>query len=218
MSVPVARRPLSQSLGSIVWIFAVQFFIMQVIVASRWTAPFDLSTNFISDLGNTACGPYPAGGSSYVCSPWHGWMNASFLALGLTIVAGTILNRSIFGATLVASGGLVLLALSGIGVMMVGLYPENTSLLAHKIGAGINFVGGNLGIALLGVALVRLRRHHGLGAYSMASGVVGLIATALLVKGEYLGLGIGGMERMAAYPIPLWLMVAGGALMIGLDG
>lgn len=213
MSVPVSRRPPSRRLGSIVWIFAVQFFIMQVVVASRWTTRFDLSTNFISDLGNTACGPYPAGGGAYVCSPWHGWMNASFIALGLTIVVGTILNRRIFGSTLVATEGLVLLALSGIGVLMVGLYPENSSLAAHRIGAGINFVGGNLGIALLGVALIRLRRHHGLAAYSMVSGVVGLVATALFVKGEYLGLGIGGMERVAAYPIPLWLMVAGGALL-----
>ena len=48
-----------------------------------------------------------------------------------------------------------------------------------------------------------------LAVYSIASGVVGLLATALFVSDLYLGVGIGGMERLAAYPLPLWLFVAG---------
>ena len=39
--------------------------------------------------------------------------------------------------------------------------------------------------------------------------IVGLVATALLVSGHDVGMGIGGMERLAAYPLPLWLMGAG---------
>ncbi|MEO8294390.1 MAG: DUF998 domain-containing protein [Gemmatimonadota bacterium] len=198
--------------GLYVWIFAVQFFIMQIVVARGWTTPFSLSANFISDLGNTACGGYPAGSSNYVCSPWHAWMNTSFIVLGLTIMIGTVLNRRYFGSSALPRTALLLLAISGIGVLLVGLYPENTSISAHTTGAGLNFVGGNLGIALLGVALARAHRRPGLAIYSMISGLTGLAGTILLVQGFYMGLGIGGMERIAAYPIPLWLIVAGLAL------
>ena len=75
-------------LGSIVWILAIQFFVAQIVVQSAWVTPFSLMQNFISDLGNTICGPYPAGSSNYVCSPWHVWMNLSFVALGLIILFG----------------------------------------------------------------------------------------------------------------------------------
>jgi hypothetical membrane protein len=198
------------SVGALVWIFAVQFFIIQVIVALAWSTPFSLSTNFISDLGNTACAAYPAGSNHFVCSPWHAWMNASFVTLGLTIVIGTVLNRKRFGRGSLQTTALIFLALSGVGVL---LYPENTSIAAHKFGAGINFVGGNLGIALLGIALFRNHQQPWLAGYSTISGTIGLVGTVLLVQDQYLHLGIGGMERVAAYPIPLWLIVAGAALL-----
>jgi hypothetical protein len=81
--------------GAAVWTLAVQFFVAQAVVQSAWTAPYSLAENYISDLGNTSCGPYAysAEVSRYVCSPWHAWMNASFVALGLTIVVGAALVR-----------------------------------------------------------------------------------------------------------------------------
>src|ERR1041384_1361943 len=83
-------------LGACVWILAIQFFIAQIIVQSAWTTPFSLTQNFISDLGNTTCGPYPKDSNMYVCSPWHAWMNASFILLGLTILVGGALVRKAF--------------------------------------------------------------------------------------------------------------------------
>src|SRR6266542_5921607 len=78
--------------GAIVWMLAIQFFIAQIIVQAVWTTPFSLTTNYISDLGNTACGPYPAGPRiMYVCSPWHAGMNASFIVQGLIILVGAAL-------------------------------------------------------------------------------------------------------------------------------
>src|ERR1043166_10163892 len=73
-------------IGAAVWLLAIQFFISQFVVQSAWTTPFSVTENYISDLGNTACGPYPAGSRMYVCSPWHALMNASFIILGLTIL------------------------------------------------------------------------------------------------------------------------------------
>src|SRR5689334_5467880 len=91
-STPCAGSETGSSVraGSIICILAVQFFIAQAVAQFAWTTPFSLMTNFISDLGNTACSPDPASGP-YVCSPWHALMNGSFILLGVTILCGGLL-------------------------------------------------------------------------------------------------------------------------------
>ncbi|MEO7908105.1 MAG: DUF998 domain-containing protein [Roseiflexaceae bacterium] len=195
--------------GAFVWILAIQFFIAQVIVQAAWTTPFSLTANYISDLGNTTCGPYPVGSNMYVCSPWHAWMNASFIVQGVIILVGIALLYHAFPAGRTRAIGLVLLALAGPGSILVGLFPENVSAIPHAIGAAAHFVSGNLGIAVLGVAIAADRRKLPLAVFSIISGSLGLLATALFISGTYLGTGIGGMERIAAYPLPLWLIVVG---------
>jgi hypothetical protein len=64
----------------------------------------------------------------------------------------------------------------------------------------------------LGIASGQARRRPVLAVFSIVSGLVGLVATALLVSGHFVSMGVGGMERLAAYPLPLWLMGAGIAL------
>jgi hypothetical membrane protein len=207
--VPSSRPRRALRLGAVVWIFAVQFFVLQALVQSSWTTPFSLRENFISDLGNTECGPYPAGSDSYVCSPWHAAMNASFIVQGLIIVTGGALLFRGFPPGRSRTLGFALLATAGPGLILVGVYPENVNLPPHKLGAGLQFVLGNLGIALLGIVLARAGRRPVLGAFSVLCGVVGVLATWLLVTDRFLGLGIGGMERFAAYPLPIWLIVMG---------
>ena len=196
-------------LGAIIWILAVEFFVAQIIVQSAWVTPFSLTQNFISDLGNTTCGPYPLDSDSYVCSPWHAWMNASFILLGLIILVGATLVRTVLPRGLSRTTGLMLLALGGAGLIAVGIFPEDVNITYHRLGAAAHFVLGNLGMVALGIALVQARRQPALAVYSIVSGIVGLLATALFISDHYLGIGIGGMERVAAYPLPLWLIVAG---------
>jgi hypothetical membrane protein len=199
-------------LGALIWMFAVQFFIAQGVVQSAWTTPFNLTQNFISDLGNTTCAPYPLDSTSYVCSPWHALMNTSFIVLGLTILFGSALLHSTFPRGWFRVVGLMLLAWAGIGIIGVGVYPENENIELHRIGAAGHFVLGNLGMAVLGLALWQAHGRRKLAVYSIVSGVVGLVATALFITDHYLGLGIGGMERVAAYPLPLWLIFTGFSL------
>ena len=136
-------------------------------------------------------------------------MNASFAVLGLTILFGGALVRTAFPRGLARLVGLIVLALAGVGIIAVGLYPENENIALHRLGAAGHFVLGNLGIALLGIALLQAKGRQALAVYSIVSGVVGLVATALFITDHYLGLGIGGMERVAAYPLPLWLSLVG---------
>ena len=199
-------------LGAVVWMLAIQFFIAQLIVQSAWTTPFSLTTNYISDLGNTTCGLYPVVSSMYVCSPWHDWMNASFILLGVIILVGAALIHRAFPSGRTRTAGLTLLALAGPGPILVGLFPENVNITPHTIGAAAHFVSGNLGIVVLGIAIAATRRQTPLAVYSIILGIVGLLATALFVSGHYLGTGLGGMERIAAYPLPLWLIMVGVSL------
>jgi hypothetical membrane protein len=199
--------------GAIVWMLAIQFFIAQIIVQAAWTTPFSLTANYISDLGNTTCGPYPVDSNMYVCSPLHAVMNASFIALGVIILLGTALVYRAFPIGRARTIGLVLLTLAGPGPILVGLFPENVNITPHAIGAAAHFVSGNLGIAVLGIAIAATHRQKLLAIFSIIAGSVGVIATALFISGHYLGMGIGGMERIAAYPLPLWLMVMGVALL-----
>jgi hypothetical membrane protein len=209
---PAVPRPdRAQRAGALLWVSSIQFFIAQAVVQSAWRTPFSLKQNFISDLGNTACAPYPPGSRTFVCSPWHALMNASFLLLALTIIPGDLLARRAFPPGALARLGRVLVALAGFGYALVGMFPENVNLPPHKLGAAVQFVGGNLGIALLGLAMTRARARLGLAVWFMVSGAAGLVATALLVTGRFLGLGIGGVERIAAYPLPLALILAGSA-------
>jgi hypothetical membrane protein len=194
-------RPSRFRIGAIAWFASFQFFVAQIVVQSAWTTPFHLSTHFISDLGNTACGKDQAVSGSYVCSPWHAWMNASFLLIGITIAAGAWLIGG-FPSRRVAALGRILIALAGVGFVLVGLFPENVAIEPHRLGAALNFVGGNLGLAVLGVALLGTTNRNPWAPFSIVLGVVGLVATAMFVTGRTLGLGIGGIERFAAYPLP----------------
>lgn len=188
---------------------ALQFFVTQAVVRLGWTTPFSLSHNFISDLGNTACAPYPAGSTNYVCSPWHAWMNASFITLGLTKVAGAALICRAFRPGWMRGAGLGLLVISALGDVLVGLYPENVNIAVHRTGAIMTLPVGNLAIVLLGAALLAHQGSRTLGLGSIAAGSAGFAATILLDQNQFLGLGVGGIERISAYPTSLFMIAAG---------
>jgi hypothetical membrane protein len=194
------RYPL---IGPAVWILSIQYFIIQIIVAFAYKTTYSLRFNTISDLGNSACGIYSG---MYVCSPLHNLMNASFILLGITMATGSLLIYQEFkrdNATLV---GFSFMALAGLGALIVGLFPENTISFLHTFGASLPFLLGNVALVIfsLSLAIPRLLRY-----YTFLSGILALIALIFFYTDHYLGLGIGGMERIVAYPQTLWLIVFG---------
>lgn len=197
--------------GALAWASAVQFFVAQVIVAAAWTVPFSLKTRYISDLGNTACGPYPSASSVIVCSPWYAGMNSSFIVVGLTMAVGAILTRAFFRRSWRRELAAVLFVAAGAGVLMVGVYPENENITSHSIGAGVNFIAGNTALILYGLALPQTwsRSRPEFAWFSLAAGIIGLVSTVLFVSRHDLGFGPGGIERFAAYTTTIWQIVAG---------
>ena len=200
--------------AGVVWFCAVQFFISQIIVESRWTTAFSSATNNISDLGNTTCGNYPAITGTFVCSPWYALMNTSFALQGAIIIVGSVLARSIVAPSRKRSLIFWLLIVTGVGLIGVGAFPEDVNNLAHVVSAGVQFVTGNLAILIFGVAALRRREARLFGAASVTLGAAGLAATFMFALRIDLATGLGTVERIAAYTLPIWLMTAGSLLLI----
>jgi hypothetical membrane protein len=211
-------------LGGGAWIIAtLQFGVAQAIVATAWNPPYNWLTNYISDLGNTACGQFavPHGTPAYVCSPLHAVMNASFMLAGALTIAGAVLLRRIWPPRLLTSVALVLWVSSGLGKIVVGLYPENTNVELHLIGA-LNVPVGSIAILLLSLALLGANRRLGIVGILLAA--LGLLGTVLSIAGQiagpalYFGLGVGGMERVSDYPGSLAMLLLGLVAVLSLTG
>jgi hypothetical membrane protein len=102
--------------------------------------------------------------------------------------------------------GLSAMAISGIGVMIVGIFPENGVPAFHGLGALIAFTIGNAALIIMAAAPMI---PNALRVYSFLSGALAVLALAVYSTGHYLGLGEGGMERVVAYPQTVWLIVIG---------
>jgi hypothetical membrane protein len=136
-------------------------------------------------------------------------MNASFVIVGITMAAGAILARGAFTAGRRRNLAVALFVAAGVGVVMVGVYPENENITNHSIGAGVNFIGGNAALVLFGLAVPSTPSRSYFAWFSIMAGIVGLVSTVLFVSRHDLGLGPGGIERLAAYTTTSWQIVAG---------
>lgn len=198
---------------------ALQYFVAQVVTAAAWRTPYSWRSNWISDLGNTRCGPFtvPHGVPAYVCSPLHAVMNASFVASGLLFLIGVLALWHLWPTHGLAAAGKVLLLVSGALKPLVGIAPENTNVDLHLLGA-LNLPVASIGILLLSIAGGRLSR--GFGRLGIATAVVGLVGVVLSTVSQYrgealtLGLGYGGMERVADYPGFVWAVVLGAMVLV----
>jgi hypothetical membrane protein len=181
--------------GAVAWALTLQFFVVEAVAASRF-AGYSYSADVISDLGTAD-------------SPARLLMNASFVLQGVLIAAGALL----LGPGLSGTGGRLaraLLVIAGVGVLLVGVFPADGNATAHEIGAGVHLVGGGLGLIALAYGV--RPRSEALGTTLAVLGMVGVMATLFFASVVFLGLGEGGMERVAAYVIPIGLTVAGIAL------
>ena len=189
--------------GALAWIFSLQFFVIQGVVQSAWTTPFSLAHNMISDLARETCGPLVrAPGIDFACSPWHALMNASIILNGILIPLGVPWTRSWWPKGRAMTIALAMIALTGPGHFLVGLFPSDTGPLGHLIGAGSILALGNPGMVVGGLAAWRERR--GSAAASLLLGLTGITGTLLVLYLVDLGIGLGGMERVAFYPLTLW--------------
>jgi hypothetical membrane protein len=140
-------------------------------------------------------------------------MDLSFAVLGVAMAVGSLLiyreftNSQLSRERVAALLGFILLAIAGVGTILVGLSPENIDGVLHVTGAVMAIGVGNVGILLLGFALVSIP--EGLRQFMLGSAAVSLVAAISFGMKHQFGLGAGGMERIAAYPETVWLIMFG---------
>ncbi|CAM5597832.1 DUF998 domain-containing protein [Streptomyces tanashiensis] len=197
-------------IGYAAWIVGVaQFFVVHWITESAWDRPYSWARNNISDLGNAQCALQAEPEPRSICSPEHGLMNGSFVALGVLLVVGVALTggapwRGGRAATLAR----LLLACAGVGFVLAGLAPADVDENLHVLGALLIMAVGNAGLVLAGFTLAG-RLPASLRWGSGLLGVTALAALGLFLSHHYLGLGMGGMERVAALPLLFWALTVG---------
>lgn len=190
-------------LGAVAWILSLQFFVVQGLVQWAWTTPFSLAHNMISDLARETCGPLlRAPDITVACSPWHVLMNASIILNGILIPLGVLWTRSWWPMHRAMTIALAMIAVTAPGHFLVGLFPSDTGPLGHLIGAGSILALGNPGMVVGGAAAWRERRGNAIA--SLVLGLTGIAGTLLFLSQVDLGIGLGGMERVAFYPLTLW--------------
>lgn len=196
----------SMIIGAIAWALTPVMFAAEIVTMLAWPTAYSLSRNTISDLGSTSCGSLLGVQREgvYVCSPQHAWMNAAFVVVGVLTVVGAALLRPLWPDRRLATVGLLAIAASGVGGVLVGLAPSDQRLALHAVGALLQ-VPGAVGPLLLALTMRPGPRR----AYTFATGIVGAAACVLFLSGLHLGLGPGGMERLGFEPLTLWTGVIG---------
>ena len=195
-------------MGAWAWVLVLQFYVAQALVQSAWTTPFSLAHNMISDLARETCGAlYRAPGIDVACSPWHALMNASIIANGILIPAGVWLTRQAWPVNRVMTVAMLMIAATAPGHVLVGLFPSDTGPTMHLIGAGSILALGNPGMVVAGLGSWHTNRDRSI--VSLLLGGAGILGTLLFLRETGLGIGLGGMERVAFYPLTLWCGIQG---------
>ncbi|WP_184503554.1 DUF998 domain-containing protein [Streptomyces botrytidirepellens] len=207
VSRPGTRRQKAAVIGAAAWIVnAVQFLAVQLIVASHWRTPYGWRGNNISDLGNVHCGMWDDSRPRYVCSPLHGLMNASFAAQGVLLLAGTLLTAVHWGRGRVSWSARILFAVSSGAWILVGLAPADVHEDLHVLGALLIMGVGNIGLLLAGCT-PRGSLFGRLRAAAFGIGALAVAAAGMFFTRHDPGLGLGSLERVAAFGPQLWTLV-----------
>jgi hypothetical membrane protein len=172
--------------GLLGFVALVQF-ILAVIICEALYSGYSVGQQYISDLGNwSLAGNYAA------------IFNASIILAGALGIASAYFIQQAFKNRLFTS----LLMISSICNILIGAFAEDISMPAHGISALIGLIFG-LGATFMTYKFVKSPLSY---APIILGGVI-IVAVVLQASGFYLGLGLGGIERLEIYPNLLWGLV-----------
>lgn len=185
-------------IGAWCWILAAPLFLAANLVAALpWQPSYSWAAHNISDLGNVTCGLWDTTRPRYVCSPWHGVMNAGLVLTGVLLAAGAILAWP-------GRWSRVLLLLAFSGYALAGLFPADRNENGHFLGAVLILVIGNLGLLAAARAVEGWARE-----WTLVMAGLAILGTGLFFTQRGLGIGVGGMERIAVFPLLIWAAATG---------
>lgn len=167
---------------------AASQFILGLIAAEALYPGYSISTNYISDLG--------IGPSSIV-------FNVSVFLLGLLSIIGTYFLHRAFQPKVVT----ILFIIASLSAMSIGIFTENSKPM-HMSASFFVFLFSGLS-AIFSYKLTK----YPFKIIVILLGMMSLLALILYIENIYFGLGLGGMERMIVYPIPIWMIGFSGFLL-----
>lgn len=174
--------------GILIILAAIEVVVM-ILVAQHLYPGYSLSNNYISDLG--------VGGTASI-------FNGAMVVFGILLLASSFfILRS--GHRYISFA----FALTAIGGMCVGIFPETTGVY-HILSAMVTFST----VSVAALLFYRVYKKP-LVYYSIISGLLGLFVMVLfsinltLGTGITLGLGHGGIEEILFYNEILWALIAG---------
>lgn len=189
--------PTLKKAGTVLFLGIGQFAFF-LILAEIYYPGYDVSTNFISDLGATC-----KGGTCRFVQPSSDIFDVSMVLLGVALLFTAYYVWKGSGSRSLPAFE----ALAGVGAMGVGIFNESFGG-AHVFFSALTFVAAGIQ-ALLVYKVAKPPYSY----FSGFTGVVTLAATALYASDTYLGLGQGGMERVVVYPVLVSGIGFGGYLM-----
>ncbi|TDD48290.1 DUF998 domain-containing protein [Kribbella antibiotica] len=189
--------------GLVFWLVQPLYFVTEIVTAGRVTVPYSFVGNTISELGAVTCTTFgePPLGPYAVCSPWHAFMNTSFVVSGVLLAAGAVLLRPQLPAGRTTTTAVVLYVIGGLTSIGTGLVPMDQNLALHSLVSGPGFLVQPLALILLGLALRRTRAIFGWS--TIAVGVASL-AGAVAFSINPGGAGHGFFERLSLWPANIW--------------
>ncbi len=174
--------------GSLFMIGSIQF-ILAVIISEALHPGYSPANNLLSELG--------VGNNSLL-------FNVSVIVFGVCLLLGAILLFRAMRSVVVS----LFIALGGIGAVIVGLAPMNTTGFLHPFGSQMAFVCA--GIAAILAARLEKRP---LNYFSVILGIISLVSLVLIVGNITFNIAPAGLlERMIAYPELLWFIAFGSFL------
>jgi hypothetical membrane protein len=166
--------------GTLLFIGAVQC-VLGVLISEALYPGYSTSIQTISSLG--------IGPSAII-------FNSSVFLIGILGLAATYFIYQEFKSNMFTA----LLAMTHIGTVGVGIFTEaTTTFTIHVIFSVITYLFGGMAA----IMAYKIQKQP-LSILSAILGVFSITAMVLLALQIYLGLGLGGMERMVAYPLLLW--------------
>ncbi|DAC72181.1 MAG TPA: hypothetical protein DSN98_06545 [Thermoplasmata archaeon] len=176
--------------AGIFFFIAASQFVLGLIVAEALFPGYSISTNYISDLG--------VGPSSMV-------FNMSIFLTGLLSIIGVYFFQRTFNHKVMT----IVLIITAVATMGVGIFTENSEPM-HMITSFFAFLFSGLS-AIVSCRIMK----YPFNIIVTFLGLINLSALILFIGNIYLGLGVGGMERMIMYPTLIW-MIGFGSYLIAL--
>ena len=176
-----------------------------VIILCGWLRPgYSHMTQYISELGER-------GSSTELLMRYAGFVPTGAMHV---LFAGSLYTA--FRASKIAWAPALLLALNGLGRVAAGLFPCEAgcagprvllSQKLHSLGAGVGFFALIGAAVTAGIILRRQEGHGKLSAYSLISGLLGLVFLLLMTSSGESRAGTGLYERLSSGILSLWVLV-----------